>query len=373
MADFFNGKDYGEYFEKLNNRLNSPEKVKPATAKLEKPVKKPKKGIYKTFHLRRSFYLGTACVLLALVLIIVLSARGCSSEKAENNGSSSPISGALTPTKAEKDEKIVYTEWAEMAEIPEDNDADSVIIVRRSDSMIVAQRDAHKRVHPASTLKIMTLICAVENITDFEDTFTMTLKITDPLFIDKASMAGFLSNEVVNMYDLLYGMILPSGAEAAMGLAVKIAGSEEAFVELMNRKATELGLQNTHFANVTGLHHAENYSTAYDMAVITDYAYRNELCRKVLSTFKYTTTKTTQNPKGIELKSTLFSHMYGTEPETATILGGKTGFVNEAGYCIASFGESIGGGESYIVVTMGNSSIWPAIHGQIALYKQFAK
>ena len=65
--------------------------------------------------------------------------------------------------------------------------------------------------------------------------------------------------------------------------------------------------------------------------------------------------------------------MYGTEPETATILGGKTGFVNESGYCVTSFGKSNSSDEEYIVVTMGNSSKWPAFYGQIDLYKEFAK
>ena len=219
----------------------------------------------------------------------------------------------------------------------------------------------------------MTLLCAVENIEDVNDTFTMTYEITDPLYVSDASVAGFLNNEKVTMTDLLYGMILPSGADAAIGLAVKIAGSEEAFVKLMNDKVKELGLENTNFTNVSGLYDQNNYSTAYDMAIILDCAMENELCRKVLSTYQYTTQKTPQNPEGILLQSTLFSYMYGTEPETATVLGGKTGFVNESGYCIASFGENKSQTEEYIVITMGNSSKWPAFYGQIDLYKKFAK
>ena len=219
----------------------------------------------------------------------------------------------------------------------------------------------------------MTLLVAAENITDFEDTFTMTLDITDPLFVAGASVAGFLNGEEVTMTDLLYGTILPSGADAAMGLAIKVAGSEKAFVKLMNEKVKELRLQNTHFANVTGLHDEENYSSAYDMAIILDAAMQNELCRTVLSTYQHTTRVTEQNPEGILLSSTLFTYMYGDEPETATILGGKTGFVNESGYCIASFGKANESQNEYIVVTLGNSARWPAFYGQIDLYKEFAK
>ena len=172
---------------------------------------------------------------------------------------------------------------------------------------------------------------------------------------------------------MLYGTILPSGADAAVGLAIKIAGSEEEFVKLMNKKVKELGLINTHFTNVSGLHSDENYSSAYDMAVILAAAIKNPIAKKVLSTYQYTTSITPQHPEGILLSSTLFSYMYGTEPETATIVGGKTGFVNESGYCVASFGKNNENNNEYIVVTFGNSSRWPAFYGQIDLYKEFAK
>ena len=97
------------------------------------------------------------------------------------------------------------------------------------------------------------------------------------------------------------------------------------------------------------------------------------ICKKVLSAYQYTTAVTPQHPEGILLSSTLFTYMYGNEPVTATILGGKTGFVNESGYCIASYGENNENGNEYIVVTLGNSARMPAFFGQIDLYKEFAK
>jgi D-alanyl-D-alanine carboxypeptidase (penicillin-binding protein 5/6) len=109
------------------------------------------------------------------------------------------------------------------------------------------------------------------------------------------------------------------------------------------------------------------------MAVILDAALQNDFCKEVLSTFQHTTAITEQHPEGILLSSTLFSHMYGTEPETATILGGKTGYLSEAGHCIASYGKCNENGNEYIVVTLGNSSKWPSYFGQIDLYKEFAK
>ena len=189
----------------------------------------------------------------------------------------------------------------------------------------------------------------------------------------EASVAGFLNGETITMTDLLYGLILPSGADAALALAEKISGSEAEFVKLMNQKVKALGLKDTHFVNTSGLYDSDHYSTAYDMAVILETALKNPVCKKVLSTYQYTTSVTPQHPEGIPLSATLFEYMYGTEPETATILGGKTGFVNEAGYCIASYGTGKATNDEYIVVTLKNSSRWPAFYGQIDLYKQFAK
>lgn len=383
MADFFNNKDYNEYFEKLNSRheQNSVTENKPTnrveptryTGPTVRKSKSRKKGFYKVFRLNLAKIFSALAILLVLVLVISLCAKGCKGEKTPVKSVTS-ASSVLSEENEVESLKTAFTTTEKTKKIPQSlTDAKSAVIIRKSDNTVVAQRNMHKRIFPASTLKVMTLIVAVENITDMDATFTMTYAVTDPLYVEEASVAGFLDGEKVTMTDLLYGMILPSGADAAMGLALSVAGSEEEFVRLMNEKAKELGLENTHFTNVSGLHNENNYSTAYDMAIILDYAMRNETCRKVLETYQHTTRKTKQNPDGILLQSTLFSYMYGTEPETATILGGKTGYVNEAGYCIASFGKNIAKTEEYIVVTMGNSSRWPAFYGQIDLYKKYAK
>lgn len=367
MSDFFHDKSYNEYFEKLNNRINSTE-TKHQPIKNKSPQKK--RGIYKVIKIRRrAVALGLILVVLG---VIFFSVRGCSKEKPQNRIKQNIVTEQKKENEA-KSQITVFKTNDNTASIPQSNDAKTGVIIRLSDKMIVANRGMHDRIYPASTLKIMTLLTAVEHITDLDDTFTMTYEITDPLYVAEASVAGFLNNEVVTLRDLLYGMILPSGADGAMGLAIKIAGSEKAFVKLMNQKAKDLGLENTHFTNVSGLYDKDNYSSSYDIAVILYTAMQNEICRKILSTYQYTTEKTPQNPDGILLSSTLFTHMYGTEPETATILGGKTGYVNEAGYCVASFGKANDSEEEYIVITMGNSSKWPAFYGQIDLYKEFAK
>ena len=364
MSKNFSDKDYGGYFESLEKQLNKPV---PSRKEISKETPLPKKrGVYKVVRLRKSVV--AVCLAIVLILGVVLIAT--------NKKPTIEPNPQQTETEEKNEPKynfvpILFTN--QTTAIPSTNDAESAVIVNLKQNKVIAERDANKRMFPASTTKIMTLLVAVENIKDMNDTFTMTLDITDPLYIAEASVAGFLNGEEVNMKDLLYGCILPSGADAAMGLAIKVAGSEEAFVKLMNKKVKELGLENTNFTNVTGLHNEQNYSSAYDMASILKAALQNDICREVLSTYRYTTAKTPQNPDGIPLSSTLFDYMYGTEPETATILGGKTGYVNQSGYCVASYGKANESGTEYIVVTLNNSSKWPAFHGQIDLYKQFAK
>lgn len=315
------------------------------------------------------------CFLIAAVILAVtvsVAAKPKSKPKPQNNN----ISGekySPAPVK-EQTEPPLFFEMAENpVEIPAANDAAGAVVINYDTREITAARNPHERYYPASTTKVMTLLVAVENIKRYSDTFKFSYAITDPLYLQEATLAGFENGEEVNMTDLLYGTILPSGADAAVGLALSVAGSEEAFVELMNKKVAELGLKNTHFANVTGLHDKDNYTSAYDMAVILGTAMKNTTCKKVLSTYQYTASPTEQHPEGLKMEATLFKHMHGTEPETATIMGGKTGFVNESGYCIASYGHNNTTGTNYIVVTMKNSTRWPAFHGQIDLYKEFAK
>lgn len=366
MSENFNNRGYEDYFKTLEKQIKSENK--PVFEEKPQEIPSKKRGVYKVVRLRKS----VIAVMVALVFLITgISAIAISgSEKESYSEDSSKISAE---TRQEKESAISYVFTDKTVEIPAVNDAKTAIIIDKSTNKVIAARNPHTKAYPASTTKIMTLLVAAENIKDYNDTFAMTTAITDPLFVEGASVAGFLNKEVINMTDMLYGLILPSGADAAVGLAVKIAGSEEAFVEMMNEKAKELKLQNTHFANVTGLHDENNYTSAYDLAIILDTAIKNPICREILSTPKYTTSVTDKHPEGISFVATLFTYLKGDEPETAVIHGGKTGFVNASGYCIASFGTSNDSLKDYIVVTLGNSMRKVAFNGQIDLYKEFAK
>lgn len=249
-------------------------------------------------------------------------------------------------------------------------DAKYAVLVDVTEGRIIAQKKPDTQAYPASIAKIMTLLVAVEHIPDLEDTFEVTYAITDPGYLQGASMAGFKNKEQVKMWDLLYGCILPSGADATAALAHVVAGSEEAFADLMNQKAKELGLENTHFANASGLHHADFHTTPKDMAVILMAAMKNETCRMVLCEDEYVTAKTPQNPDGLQLYSTLFSRMYGDEPEGATIIGGKTGYTYEAKHTMASYAEGEDG-HDYVIVTMGGSNNYKATYDHINILSKY--
>lgn len=246
----------------------------------------------------------------------------------------------------------------------------SVIVIDRSSEEIISQRDARARISPASMTKILTVLVAAEHVTDLDDTFTMTREITDYGYVNDCSSAGFLEDEEVTVRDLFYGTVLPSGADAAVALAVYVAGSQEAFVDLMNEKAEELGLsQTSHFTNCVGIYNEQHYSTAYDMAMILEAAVDNELCREVLSAHVYTTAETEQHPEGIIL-SNWFLRRIEDKDTHGEVVAAKTGYVVQSGSCAASYAEDKQG-NGYICVTAGSTSSWRCIYDHVALYQQF--
>ena len=151
------------------------------------------------------------------------------------------------------------------------------------------------------------------------------------------------------MKDLLYGVLLPSGAECCLAFADRISGSEEEFVSLMNDKAQELGMKNTHFTNSTGLHDPEHYSTVEDISILLQYALKNEYFRDAFTSSRYSTLPSEQHPEGFTFHSTIFKYMDSTEVTGGEILGGKTGYTEEAGLCLASLAQV--NGKEYILVT----------------------
>ena len=236
---------------------------------------------------------------------------------------------------------------------------------------IIAQKDAHTVINPASMTKILTLLVAAEHVTDLDDTFTMTTDITDYTYTNDCSTVGFEDGETVPIRDLFYGTILPSGGDAALGLATYVAGSQEAFAELMNEKIAELGLADTaHFTNCIGIYDENHHCTVYDMAIMLEAAMENPFCREVLSTHTYTTSTTPEHPEGITI-SNWFLRRIEDKDAGLTVVAGKTGYVVQSGNCAASYGETADG-KGYICVTADAYSGWRCIYDHVAIYKAYA-
>jgi D-alanyl-D-alanine carboxypeptidase (penicillin-binding protein 5/6) len=256
------------------------------------------------------------------------------------------------------------------------NEIDSkyAILFSVNNRKVLARKASQERMYPASMTKVMTLIVAVESIKDIDDTVEMSFEIINPLYLQNATVTGFKSGDVVTIRDLLYGIVLPSGADATVTIAEYVAGSEENFVEMMNKKAEEIGLLDTHFTNTSGLHDENHYTTAYDMALILDYAIHNDLCRKILSTYKYTTTGTTEDvstgkTKPIEFYSTMFNKVKSDYVEGMTICGGKTGYTYQSMHCLVSFAEKAG--KTYIAVTAYGETKYTPIYDMKKMYENY--
>lgn len=378
MGDDFYSKEYGDYFAQLEkeveikNKIEEENKQNPNLSAEDFKKSRRKKLIRKAQLIRLGVVAAAIAVIVGIVVGIVAICAGGKDKKVTEKAS--------TPKKEKVTNFAKYTDKTDnMSKVQNIADksaqysgikSENGIFIDVKNHTVIAAKNASTRAFPASTTKIMTLLVAVENITDYEQTFKMTYLITNPLHAEGATVAGYISGEVLTVDDLLYGTVLPSGGDAAIGLAEMICGSEEEFVAIMNKKAKELGLKNTNFENCTGLYSKNHYTTAEDMAVILRAAIKNEKCREVLSTYQYTSSKTRQHPQGIPMQSTLFKHIKGDETEGINIMGGKTGYVGQSGYCIATFGTDDSGND-FVCVTLDAESKWPAFYDHINIYSQY--
>ena len=225
----------------------------------------------------------------------------------------------------------------------------NAILVELETGKVLGEKKADEKIYPASLTKIMTAVLAVENIGDLQERITVPEEIFPKLYEEGASMAGFCPGEEAVGLDLLYGVLLPSGAECCLTFADRIAGSEEDFVDMMNEKAKELGMEHTHFTNSTGLQDEDHYSTVRDISVLLRYALAGDTFRQVFTSSSYSTNPSVCHPEGFTFYSTMFQEMNSAAVTDGEILGGKTGYTKEAGLCLASL--AVIGQKEYILIT----------------------
>ena len=261
-------------------------------------------------------------------------------------------------------------------DVPEDIDSGYAVIVDLVSGNVIAERDCDTDMFPASMTKILTLLVAVENIDPDRldsDTYEIHQDITNYVYTHEMSQVGWNIGDTPTIRSLLYGTILPSGADAAIALAEYTAGSEEEFVELMNKKLEELGISDTaHFTNVVGAFDEDHYCTCLDMATILRAAIDNELCREVLSCRYYEVERSLDEDSEYIGISNWFLRRIEDKDTHGTVVCGKTGYTSEAGFCAASYQESDDGGH-YICVTADAPGTWQCIYDHVELYETYTE
>ncbi len=248
-------------------------------------------------------------------------------------------------------------------EIEVDPISEAWVLIDAQSERVLEGENIDKIIYPASMTKIMTLLVAVETFTDLDATVTINDEMLSGLAEANASIAGFVSGETVSVRDLFYGILLPSGADACRAVAMMVAGSEAAYVTLMNAKADELGLTHTHFVNTTGLHEENHVSTVREISHLLKTALENPVFAAFFETKEAVTSSTPYHPYGISLVSSTFRYAQ----EMDYLIGGKTGFTYEAGLCLASAAKQ--DGMELILVSAGA----PAELGYQPIHVQDAK
>ena len=367
MYDFNEDKEFEEHRKRHAERMERMRKEKEKHELIIKNVKKV-----------APLVIG----LVVLLVIVGITSGNDSDAKAPETElvkeTEIPVTETELVTETEivvEEKKYEYLETEDTINITTDQViSGNAILVDVMDGTIIADRGGKERISPASMTKVLTILVAAEHITEeqLDDTFTMTLEITDYSYVNDCSCVGFLNDEEIPVRDLFYGTILPSGADAAVGLATYVAGSHEAFVELMNEKLEELGLsESAHFTNCVGLYDREHFCTVYDMAVIMNAAMDNEFCREVLTTKYYVTTPTELHPEGLGI-SNWFLRRIEDKDSGGEVIGGKTGYVVQSRSCAVSYGI-MDNGREYICATAGSSSSKNCINDHVAIYTRYVQ
>lgn len=197
------------------------------------------------------------------------------------------------------------------------------------------ESNSDQKVPIASITKIMTAIVCIDNIQDLSQTVKVNLAEVQKYYNDEYSVAGLRDSQEISYYDLIATMLIPSGADSAACIAINVFGDYSKFIEAMNEKAKEIGMNSTSFANPIGADDPNNYSTVYDVALMMKYALDNDIIKDLMSRYEYTI-----KDGSIAVHNALFvlANLYGLD--VSKIAGGKTGMTGDAGYCLATYSNN---------------------------------
>lgn len=216
------------------------------------------------------------------------------------------------------------------------------LIMDLDSGSILYSKDGFDKVYPASTTKVLTAIIAIENL-DLEKTVVVSSNAVNST-PEGSSVMYLKSGEILTVKQLLYGLMLPSGNDAANVLAEEVSGNIQNFVELMNKKAKEIGCTSTHFTNPHGFHNNNHYSTAYDMAKILKYALNNKTFKEIIETksIEIPATNKTSTARGLTNTNKLVNKKYKDTYYYEYAVAGKTGFTDEARGTLVTYGKKDG-------------------------------
>ena len=221
------------------------------------------------------------------------------------------------------------------------------ILIDGKSGNVLYEVNSEKKMYPASTTKVMTALVALDAVkagkVSLKQKVTVTAEMLEGLAWDGSNMA-LKEGEIISFQNLLYGLMIPSGNDAAMAIAYAVSGSRAGFVDAMNNKAKKLGLKNTHFKNHHGLHDEEHYTTAADMAVIARAAMKNETFRSIveIAHVKIPPTNLTEEERYYINTNGLVSTMRYSQYYYPGATGIKTGYTDEAGNCLVASAEKNG-------------------------------
>lgn len=210
----------------------------------------------------------------------------------------------------------------------------------------IFEKDARKQVPIASLTKIMSAIVCLENV-DMNEKVIVDLPAIKKYYDEEYSVAGLKDKQEISYIDLVETMLLPSGADSGACIALNTFHDYDKFIQAMNDKARELGMNYTHFSNAIGMDDKDNYSTVEDMAIMMKYAMDNEFIKYGLTQYGHTIQDGTRT-----VHNALFQLANIYAIDVSNITGGKTGFTGDAGYCLLSYSETTP--EPLICIVLGS-------------------
>lgn len=247
---------------------------------------------------------------------------------------------------------ILFSNYSYGAEF--NAESPSVILFNTNTGKILYEKNAYEKMYPASTTKIMTAILVLENC-DLNTTITVSRNL--PKLPADYITASLTTGEEISINDLLHLLLLMSANDAAIVLAEHISGSTNAFANLMNEKAKEIGCLNTHFVNPNGVHNVNHYSTAYDLCLMANYAMKNDTFRKIVPTISYTVPATNKSQERTIYNTNKLLHKSNIKTNAENpyyyeyTTGIKTGYTDFAKNCLVASAKK--DDIEYIAVILG--------------------